>query len=478
MGDGAFRFIDLFAGIGGFHAALAGMGGECVYAVEIDEQAAMIYEENWGHDPLGDITRDANDTTMNVGDHDVLVAGFPCQPFSKSGAQRGMDETRGTLYWNILQIIKAHHPKVVLLENVRNLAGPRHWHEWAVIVETLRDEGYRVSSTPTVFSPHQLPPRKGGRPQVRDRVFIAATLDVDAADWAWIEKQARLEAVPVINRRESIDGFDPQMWNLARDLPLDTAKKIPGTGLTLAERAWISVWDDWVRQMWAAVGESGRLPGFPVWVDEWRTIDELEDLVEKGIINPDTTPGWKMNFLWKNAQLFTDYREVCETWRDTSGVLDFPPSRRKLEWQAQDTPSLRETVMHFRPSGIRAKKPTYVPALVAITQTTVLGDKRRLSPREAARLQGFPDSFTFGEQPDAATYRQLGNGVNIGAVWYVLKRLVERDEDLLSRTSQGRAILTAVRKAADVPDEAVKAVLAGVSESRNSGDVRIPVAAG
>ena len=85
---------------------------------------------------------------MNVPAHEVLAAGFPCQPFSKSGAQRGMDETRGTLYWNILQIIEERKPKVVLLENVRNLAGPRHLHEWQVIIETLRDEGYRVSETP------------------------------------------------------------------------------------------------------------------------------------------------------------------------------------------------------------------------------------------------------------------------------------------------------------------------------------------
>ena len=86
-----------------------------------------------------------------------------------------MDETRGTLYWNILQIIEKRKPKVVLLENVRNLAGPRHLHEWQVIIETLREEGYRVSETPAIFSPHLLPPERGGRPQVRERVFITAT---------------------------------------------------------------------------------------------------------------------------------------------------------------------------------------------------------------------------------------------------------------------------------------------------------------
>src|SRR3954453_15399270 len=93
----AFRFIDLFAGVGGFHAAMKAFGGECVYAVEIDKKAAEVYELNWGHPALGDITKDsyedaAGNGVMNVPDHDVLCAGFPCQPFSKSGAQKGMDE--------------------------------------------------------------------------------------------------------------------------------------------------------------------------------------------------------------------------------------------------------------------------------------------------------------------------------------------------------------------------------------------------
>src|SRR4051812_24770089 len=80
-GDAPFRFIDLFAGVGGFHAALSAFGGKCVYAVEIDRAAARVYERNWGLDPLGDVTKDANDEVMTVGGHEILAAGFPCQPF-------------------------------------------------------------------------------------------------------------------------------------------------------------------------------------------------------------------------------------------------------------------------------------------------------------------------------------------------------------------------------------------------------------
>jgi len=150
------------AGIGGFHAALGALGGECVYASEWDKDAARIYERNWNLKPDGDITLAANDEVMNVPVHDVLVGGFPCQPFSKSGKQMGMEETRGTLFWNIAKIIEVRKPSIVLLENVQNITGPRHLHEWEVIIKTLRDLGYRVSEDPMVVSPHLIRPEFEG----------------------------------------------------------------------------------------------------------------------------------------------------------------------------------------------------------------------------------------------------------------------------------------------------------------------------
>jgi DNA (cytosine-5)-methyltransferase 1 len=444
--------VDLFAGIGGFAAALKAFGGEGVYSVEIDPKAAKVYSLNWGHSPLGDITEDATETVMNVPGHDILAAGFPCQPFSKSGAQRGMDETRGTLYWHILNIVEAHHPTVLLLENVRNLAGPRHIHEWQVIIETLRDEGYRVSETPAVFSPHQLPPSHGGRPQVRERVFITATYDPTGIG-------GDVPAEPVVTPRTRIDGFDPSVeWSL--DDFLDPDHHVSGCDLSPAEKRWIDAWDDFVQLMWEE-REGRRLPGFPLWADAWPTTAvKAVALAEQ--IESDETAAWKRDFLVKNAAFYDAHRKVIDAWADRWEVFSeaFPPSRRKLEWQAQDTPRLWDTVMHFRPSGIRAKRPTYLPALVAITQTSIIGPRgRRLSPREAARLQGLPDEFTFGTQPSSATYRQLGNGVNVGAVWNVLKAHVARDEAILKTTEEGRRIIKAVLDAPSSPDERLSAIL-------------------
>jgi DNA (cytosine-5)-methyltransferase 1 len=133
----------------------------------------------------------------------------------------------------------------------------------------------------------------------------------------------------------------------------------------------------------------------------------------------------------------------------------FPSSRRKLEWQAQDTPRLWDTVMHFRPSGIRAKRPTYLPALVAITQTSIVGSlRRRLSPREAARLQGLPDWFDFGDQKPAATYKQLGNGVSVGAVCHVVRQAVRQYEEILKETCP--SLVTKVLDAPENPDDALQ----------------------
>jgi DNA (cytosine-5)-methyltransferase 1 len=416
----SFKFVDLFAGIGGFHAALGALGGDCVYASEWDKDAARIYERNWNLKPDGDITLAANDENMNVPEHDVLVGGFPCQPFSKSGKQMGMEETRGTLFWNIAKIIETRKPTLVLLENVQNIAGPRHMHEWEVIIKTLRDLGYRVSENPMVVSPHLIRPEFGGRPQVRNRVFIAATRipkgipnfksNVDVPDLS-----------PVI------EGWDPLNWKLDKDLPLEVLKSTKDkkpVALTDAEIRWIDAWNDFVLLMRERLGD-GKLPGFPIWADHWVHVDELKI--------PRGTPDWKKNFLQKNAQFYSDHKVVLNKWlKKWNNLEDFPVSRRKFEWQAQDAKSLWETVMHFRPSGIRAKKATYVPALVAITQTSIVGkQKRRITIREGARLQGLPDWYDFVDQPDSLTYKQLGNGVNVGAVYNVLRAQVVRDLDLL-----------------------------------------------
>ena len=435
----SFRFVDLFAGIGGFHAALAHTGGRCVYVSEIDEAARMTYARNW-IDLLPAQSRPQVNTditlatpvdgAVDVPAHDVLTAGFPCQPFSKSGFQRGMDEARGTLFWNIARILEERTPSVVLLENVRNLAGPRHRREWEIIIQTLREIGYRVSSTPSVFSPHFLPPSLGGTPQVRDRVFILGT---------FVGPECALKEVEVAPTvyRGPVDGWNPRNWDANWVLDDDSdIENLSRYKLSAEETDWINVWDDLVQRMWSARGI--RLPGFPLWADAW--------IPERALypVELETLPRWKADILVKNARFYDDHRDLIRAWRKANpSFTTFPGTRRKLEWQAQDTGSLWETVMHLRPSGIRAKAPTYLPALVAITQTSIVGSRaRRLTPHEAARLQGLPRSFRFANSREAASYKQVGNGVAAGAAWYVLREHVGQNErDLPKRVAS--AILDA-----------------------------------
>lgn len=445
-----FAYADLFAGIGGFHAMLDHAGGQCVYVSEIDREARDTYARNWiDHLPQAqrpvvntDIALDTpEDTPVGVPDHDVLAAGFPCQPFSKSGYQRGMDEARGTLFWNIARILEERTPAVVLLENVRNIAGPRHRHEWETIIRTLREIGYRVSDTPTVFSPHLLPPHLGGTPQVRDRVFILGTYI--GSERVRAELEAGLEPPPTVVRAP-VEGWKATDWRT--EWILDDDDTIPDLArykLSAEETAWVDVWDDLVQRMWSRTGL--RLPGFPLWADHWvpeRSLDPIE---------LESLPRWKSQILVKNARFYDDNKPVVDDWRKAHPEFQgFPASRRKLEWQAQDTASLWETVMHFRPSGIRAKAATYLPALVAITQTSIYGPRRRrITPHEAARLQGLPRSFTFGEQRASASYKQVGNGVAVGAAWHVFRAHVEQNS-------------------ADLPEPLVESVLG--SASNPNGD--------
>ncbi|WP_062516821.1 DNA (cytosine-5-)-methyltransferase [Demequina gelatinilytica] len=447
----AFTYADLFAGIGGFHAMLEHGGGHCVYVSEIDAKARDTYARNW-IDPLPESSRpqvntDITTATPAAGDvdvpaHDVLAAGFPCQPFSKSGMQRGMDEARGALFWNIARVLEDRKPAVVLLENVRNIAGPRHRHEWEVIIATLRELGYRVSDRPTLFSPHLLPPELGGTPQVRDRVFIVGTYIGPARVAA--ELAAGLKPEPVVPRAP-VNGWDADDWRTEWILDDDsTITDLARYQLTDAEREWIDVWDDLVARHRRATGS--KLPGFPLWTDHWVTESSL-DPFELGAM-----PAWRRTILTKNARFYDEHRKVINAWFAAHPQFEsFPASRRKLEWQARELESLWETVMHFRPSGIRAKAPTYLPALVAITQTSIYGPRaRRLTPHEAARLQGLPLEFTFGDQKDPASYKQVGNGVAVGAAWHVFRTHVEQNAaDLPSR------LVESVLGASRTPETAV-----------------------
>lgn len=406
-----FKYIDLFAGIGGFHAAMHMLGGECVFASEINDDAISTYSKNWNMKVSGDITKITEDCSK-IPDHDVLCAGFPCQPFSKSGKQKGMTEERGTLFFHIEKIIKEKKPKVILLENVRNISGPRHRHEWETIINSLISAGYVVNREPIIMSPHLLTKEQGGRPQIRERVFIFAYKNDNNKS---LELNQDFYIKEMVNKKHNASN-----WNLYEYIDNSADRSY---NLKIDELEWIETWNKLVI--------SGiNLPSFPLWFDDFLSNN---DLIKKhgGKEVFSSYPKWKIDILTKNSSFYEDNKTTINKWiKQNPEIEGFPNSRRKLEWQAQDAPSLFDTIIHFRPSGIRAKKPTYAPALVAITQTTILGkERRRMTPRETARLQAFPEWFDFSEQTEAATYKQLGNAVNVNTVYWMMRNYLIENRD-------------------------------------------------
>lgn len=160
-----YKYIDLFAGIGGFRYAFDKVGFECIFSSEFNSNCQHVYEKNFKEMPYGDITKiDPN----NIPDFDILCGGFPCQPFSISGLKRGFEDTRGTLFFDICRIIEIKQPKIIVLENVKNVIHHDSGKTFKIILQSLNDLGYNVTYD-------ILNAKDFGIPQNRERIFIIAT---------------------------------------------------------------------------------------------------------------------------------------------------------------------------------------------------------------------------------------------------------------------------------------------------------------
>lgn len=163
-----FKFIDLFAGIGGFRLALQNLGGKCVFTSEWDENAKKTYRANFGETPFGDITKEYTKNYIPQ-NFDILCAGFPCQAFSIAGYQKGFHDTRGTLFFDLEKIIETRRPKVVFLENVKNLVSHDKGNTFKIIIEILEKKlGYKTYTKILNSATH------ANIPQNRERIFIVA----------------------------------------------------------------------------------------------------------------------------------------------------------------------------------------------------------------------------------------------------------------------------------------------------------------
>jgi len=268
---------------------------------------------------------------------------------------------------------------------VRNLVSHDGGNTWRVISKNLKELGYIITEMPIIMSPHQL-----GIPQLRERVYILGIH----------KSQTRLKSLSIevpVAKKHLTDAHSILNGSDGKDFHISEYEEMV-----------LNVWDEFMQ------GVDVQTIGFPIWADEFGATYDYSNL-----------PHWKQGFIAKNRELYLRNKIFLKSWLRRHENLDqFVTTHKKFEWQAGDTiKSVWEGIIQFRPSGIRVKRPTEFPALVAMVHIPIIGwERRRLSPREAAKLQSFPNNFKINSNTQQA-YKQFGNAVNVQVVKFLADQL-------------------------------------------------------
>lgn len=393
-----FTFIDLFAGIGGFRLAMQNYSegkAKCIFASEIDKVAAEVYEKNFNQKPLGDI-RAVNPVECGFPAPDVVCGGFPCQTFSKGGNQAGFKDSRGTLFREIIRIIEQYdfkdRPKVLILENVQNLISHDSGETWKTIHHEISESGYNVVSKPIVLAPKDV-----NIPQLRNRAIILAVRN------------------DIYNGEISLDFPKVRQNSLNINTILENKlsdSDIKKYSLSEYQNMVLDCWDDFM----SFIPQDDRIIGFPIWSDEFGKNYNL-----------NIYPKWKQSIVQRNRDFYVKYKKDIDKWLKKWNVREkLTPTNRKFEWQAgKHMQSVFDGIIQFRTSGIRVKRPTEAPALVAMDHRPIYGPERRFfTCKEAARLQCFPDDYKFDKNEKSA-FKQLGNAVNVKVIENAFRKFIE-----------------------------------------------------
>ncbi|RBA25504.1 DNA cytosine methyltransferase [Herminiimonas fonticola] len=412
------RFADLFSGLGGFHVALEKQGMQCIFASELDGELRDIYERNFGLRPEGDI-RKVNE--LDIPPHDVLCAGFPCQPFSSAGKKKGAAcPASGKLIDDVFRIVRAHKPSFVMLENVPEILTIQNGEFWDHIKRTFIKLGYTIDYR--IYSPHEF-----GIPQKRERVFVVASqVGLDHFSWPVINLHPVKKLSDLIgNDTETRPLEKEKIKVLKRWQALITEVKTFSHKTTLAAEFGADYPLTDLKRM--TLKEMRLFRGaFGASLSECKTWAEVMSKLPHYVGGKDgKTPEWLKQSIIHSRQLYEQHVDFLDVWK--TDFIDSHNSWQKMEWRGnRQVPSIWKHTIQFRASGIRISKPDYAPSLVAMTptQTPIIGAKRRyMSVREAAALQSL-DGLKHFPKFNGMAFKALGNAVNAHIVGEIANQLI------------------------------------------------------
>lgn len=413
------RFADLFAGLGGFHVGLSKLGMQCVFASELDEELRGLYQKNFGLLPEGDI-RSVDE--KNIPAHDILCAGFPCQPFSVAGKKKGAAcPASGKLINDVLRIAAHHLPNYILLENVPNILTIQNGEFWNQIKVSLGKLGYEVDYR--IYSPHEF-----GIPQKRERVFVVASR-IGLKHFSWPSTVDR----PLKNLNQLVRDNEPNIRKIepAKLNVLEKWQQLLGQFKDISSHTIIAsefgatyplgdIKNLTLKQMRQYNGAFGApLADCKSWAE---VLDKMPHYIKA---NDGKVPAWIASSLTRSRVIYLKHQTFIDNWK--IGIIGTPNSWQKLEWRGRrDKLDIWLHTIQFRASGIRIMQPNYAPSLVAMTptQTPIIGFKKRyMGVREAASLQSLESLKEFPDKNGRA-FKALGNAVNAFIVGAIVKNLI------------------------------------------------------